>query len=488
MHPVENKTLKIIRQEKLLKSGERVLVGVSAGSDSMALLHVLSRLAPLLNNTVAALYVNHGLRPSEADDENLLVKTEAQHLGIDFFSENVDVKMLAGEEKISIEHAARLLRYEILEKTASAWGAAKIAVAHTADDQAEEILLRLIRGTGRKGLAGMKLCRDGKIIRPFLGIPKSDLLAYLDKYSIPFLYDSSNSDTIFLRNRVRNELLPYLASHYNTDIRKTLLRTANILQDEEEYLEISAAAAFEETVSIITETCPPLAPSGAHPAESCRQLLLNRDLFGKLPRALQRRLLEKCCWRMDCEPSARKIESLLQLTLQATHGTEIHLANGLRAVIDNEQLCFSYPSGRGPFRGHLASSPLPPFPVTFIHGPGIHPFHGLKKRLLVELVDEIPSSAEISTTGEFLNSSLFSFPLILRGSRPKDRFHPLGAPGTKKVNDFLRDRKIARHARMQIPVLCTDVGIIAIPGLRIDHRYRVTETTTNIVRIRWEDL
>ncbi|MDX1775594.1 MAG: tRNA lysidine(34) synthetase TilS, partial [Desulfobulbales bacterium] len=225
MHPLEKKTLKTIQQEGLLQAGEKIIVGVSAGPDSMALLHVLARLAPALDITLAAVYVNHGLRPHEAQKEKTLVESAANSLDVAFYAGSVDVRGFADREKLSLEHAARLLRYNFLEKTAREFRAHKIGVAHTADDQAEEILLRLIRGTARKGLSGMKTLRAGRIIRPFLKIGKTDLLAYLDTYTIPFMQDSSNLQHRYLRNRIRGELLPHLEERYNPDIRQTLLRT-----------------------------------------------------------------------------------------------------------------------------------------------------------------------------------------------------------------------------------------------------------------------
>ena len=488
MHPLEKETLKLIRREQLLKTGERVLVGVSAGPDSMALMHVLASLAPILDITLAALYVNHGLRPAEAEKEYTLVEAEARSLGINFFFGCADVKQLAREKKLSIEHAARILRYEFLEKTAREWGAVKIAVAHTADDQAEEVLLRLIRGTGRKGLAGMKTFRDGLIIRPFLAIAKSDLLEYMKIYDIPFLLDSSNTEAAYLRNRIRNDLMPYLASHYNPDIRQTLLRTANILQDEEELLESITEDAFLDSVCTVPETSASGMTGEKSLADAEQQdLMVKLEKFSSQPRAIQRRLLEKCCWQMNCKPSSRQIESILHLALQKNPGAELHLANGLRATIDDMRLFFSYPLGHGPFRGSLTPSKGFPLPEISIPGPGSYDFPALKKRLSLEVVDG-SSTAAVFQDDDYLDASLFSFPLTLRGPGPGDRFYPLGAPGSKKLSDFLSDRKIALHARKQTPVLCSDDLIIALPGLRIDQRFRVTEQTTRMLRVVWEDM
>ena len=491
MHPLEKKTLRAVQQDDLLQTGEKVIIGVSGGPDSMALLHVLARLAPVLDIIPAAVYVNHGLRPAEAARENKLVEAEAAHLGLDFFSGAVDVKGLAARRKISIEHAARLLRYSFLEKTARAYGARKIGLAHTADDQAEEVLLRLVRGTGRKGLAGMKSLRAGRFIRPFLRFPKSCLLAYLDDHSIPFQIDSSNTQDLYLRNRIRNDLLPYLAARYNPDIRQTLIRTAAILQDEEELLEGLTAAAFAETVLVCEDTlAEEHEESGPLGAESCPQALqLNVELFDRQPRGIQRRLLELCCWRMACQPRSRQIEQLLQLARPESAAGSLHLADGLRVTKTREQLRFAYPIGRGPVRGGLSNEARIAIPETSIPAPGIYEFPALKKRLVVETsVDLTAGLLDMLPRGEYLDGALFSFPVTLRGPKTGDRFHPLGAPGSKKVHDFLSDQKVEKHLRSLVPVLCADETILALPGLRIDQRFRITEKTIQAVRVSWEEM
>ncbi len=490
MHPLEKETLKLVHQEHLLQAGEKVLIGVSGGPDSVALLHVLARLTPSLDITLAAVYVNHGLRPDETQKENNLVKAAANNLGVDFFTGNVNVKELTAKQKISIEHGARLLRYDFFEKTAKEWGATKIAVAHTADDQAEEILLRLLKGTARKGLSGMKTLRDNKIIRPFLRFPKFRLLEYLEKQSIQFLLDSSNTENLYLRNRIRDDLLPYLANHYNPDIRQTLLRTANILQDEEELLEKITETVFDETVTTIPETLEQVKVSNSQPGESCAQeLSLNLECFNREPRAIQRRLLEKCCWMIGCEPRSRQIEHLLQLAIKSTPGNSLHLSDGLRVTRNSEQLRFTYPQGRGSLRGDLSFSNGVEFPETSIPEPGIFEFSQLGKKLVMEYLNEATTiSREIFPSGEYLDSSLFSFPLTLRGPKPGDRFHPLGAPGSKKIKAFLSDQKVDQHTRELVPVLCADESILALPGLRIDHRFRITDKTSHMIKVSWEDL
>ena len=489
MQPLEKEILQLIRQEQLINSGERVLIGVSGGPDSMTLLHVLAQLASILDITLAVAYVNHGLRPDEAEAEKNLVEAATENLGINFSSGAVDVLNFSREQKISVEHAARLLRYDFFEITAAEWGATKIAVAHTADDQAEEILIRLIRGTARKGLSGMKTLRDGRIVRPLLRTPKSRLLAYLEQNSVQFLLDSSNTENAYLRNRIRNELLPYLTEDYNPDIRQTLLRTANILQDEEELLENITESAFKKTVSINPMPLEKTRSDIPQPNESNNQeLFLTLERINREPRAIQRRLLEKCCWEMGCEARSRQIEHLLEFALKIANEGTLHLSNGLRVIKDKDRLCFAYPRGRGSFRGNISDETETEFPETSINAPGVYEFPQLGKILVVEYYNKtVTDSKEFFSPEENLDSSLFSFPLTLRGPMPGDRFHPLGAPGSKKVSDFLSDQKVERYARGQVPVLCADETIIALPGLRIDNRYKVTKKTTRIVRVCWED-
>jgi tRNA(Ile)-lysidine synthase len=489
MHPLEKETLKILQQEQLVKAGDSVVVAVSAGPDSMALLHVLARLAADLNITLTAVYVNHGLRPDETLQEEELVKEITAGLGVDCRIGSVNVKDTAFGRKLSIEHAARILRYELLEDIASEVQAQKIGVAHTADDQAEEILLRILRGTARKGMSGMQSMRDNRIIRPFLTIPKFRLLDYLDRYSIPYLEDSSNQENIYLRNRIRNDLLPYLAENYNPNIHQNLLRMANVLQDEEKLLEKLTDAAWEK----IIESLPAEgAVDGTGLLKDLQQgkLLITLQPFNQEPRAIQRRILEKCCWQMDCKPSASQVEQLLGLAKQTGSGNSLHLSEGLRVQTSTEQMIFSYPQGRTSARGDLETPErdTDEFKVE-LPGPGTYEIAGLHKKLILQTIpgkgftNESPFPA-----GEYLDSSLFAFPLTLRFPKPGDRFHPLGAPGSKKVFDFLSEQKIARLKRVRIPILLADDVILALPGLRINHRYRITDKTSQILQITLEDI
>jgi len=342
MHPLEKKILSLVKKDSLIISGEKVVVGVSGGPDSMALLHVLANLRSHLNTDLIAVYVDHGLRPDETPFEKELVFKYAQILSIPFRTTELDARTHARHKKISVEHSARDLRYAFLSQVAGQEGASKIAVAHTADDQAEEIILRLIRGTGRTGLSGMKIIRDGLIIRPFLETSKKNVLTYLDKKNISFCEDSSNLDTLYLRNRIRLELMSFLSS-FNPNISEVLRQTAKVLQDEEIILDELTQNAW---VSISTVHQPET--NGEFPAVS-----ISLNGFLDCARGIQRRVIEKVFIELGSQPQFKKIENILSVAEAGETGKQLHFTKGFRMKKEKGRLLFSYPQGFTNSRGNL---------------------------------------------------------------------------------------------------------------------------------------
>lgn len=475
MHPLEKKITKTVLASGMLKQRETAVVGVSGGPDSMALLHLLASLAGGQEISLVAVYVDHGLRPHESGQEAELVKEQADFLKIPCRIGMVAVQEYARAHRLSVEHAARILRYGFLERVADECRAPRVAVAHTADDQAEEVLLRLLRGTGRKGLAGMSGIVAGKLIRPLLAISKDELLAYLQDRRIPYLLDSSNLSSVYLRNRVRLQLLPHLEEQYNPQVKETLRHTAAILQDEEEILEQLAQAACQRT---IVET--------ADGSRAGKVLTLLLHEFSREPRGLQRRILEALCWRLDSAPSFRIIESLLALAFHGAVGRRLHLANGLRVSRQDGQLIFSYPQGKVAKRGDLVEAAR--FEVV-IDGPGSYPIPAMGRKLIVSISAGVPPRKVLQAEdADYLDRHTVVFPMVARSVYPGDRFHPLGAPGSKKVKDFLSEQKIPAGLRWQVPVLEDDRGIAALLGLRVDETRKVRGQTQQAIAFRLEPL
>ena len=342
LHPLEYRINQTLVQQDLCNPGQRWLVAVSAGADSMALLHILAALAPMHHWSLVAAYIDHGLRPDETPAEWACVHEAAGRLGVAADRRAVPVRQEARRRKQSLEHAARELRYQALEELADCWQTKVLAVAHTADDQVEELLLRLLRGGGRKALSGMAL-RSGTLLRPLLGVSKQELLVYLAEKQIVFCHDSSNDDRQFLRNRIRLELLPLLEAEYDPGIRQALLKTADTLQQDEDLLETLLHQHLAEVVELDAGDVD--TPPSAH---------LHRHSFAALHAALQRRLIEYLLWQLGSSARYQQILSLCHLALHGHGGQELHLSRGLRVMVVPQRLHFSYPRGQGPWRGRLA--------------------------------------------------------------------------------------------------------------------------------------
>ncbi len=468
MHPFERKVLTLCRDNGLFSQGDRLVIGVSGGPDSMALLHVLTRLASDLGISMIVAHVDHGLRPLAAKEEENLVQRAAASLGLECQVGHLEVAAHAKGHGSSIEEAARDLRYEFFEAIAKDHDANKIAVAHTADDQAEEVLLRLVRGAGRKGLAGMTLLREGRVVRPFLTTEKAEVLSYLQERKIAFVHDSSNTDRRYLRNKIRLDLLPYLAQ-YNSNIKQTLRQTASILRDEDafldDYVEHDYALLVHEGVA---------AAGGPTASLTCAQ-------FNQRPLAIRRRLLEKMLIRLGLKPGYRQIDGLISLATAKGKG-QLHLKNGLRALTEFGEMRLFYPCGREARRGNLVEDTRP-FNLV-VPQPGQYLIPEIGKEIIVEIIAAVPSPEELKHENTvFFDAEVVVFPLLIRNRRPGDRFHPMHSKGRKNVADFLTDLKVPEAQRNKLPIVLSSNRIVAVLGGRCDQVAKVTRSTVSVLKV-----
>ena len=341
MPSLHNKFLKMITGTCQVKRGDSLVIAVSGGPDSMALLHLLAEVQEQLHLALTVVWVDHGLRPLETPQEKIVIADATEKLGILFIAQQVNVVGFAAEQHLSTEHAARELRYRALREVAHDVQAKYIAVAHTADDQSEEILLRLLRGSGRKGLSGMSVCNKN-ILRPLLHINKDELLSWLKENKIKYCLDSSNDDPKFLRNRVRHQLLPFLEQHFNAGIRKSLRKTGDSLAEDEKLLAELTAAASKE---VIRER-----KGGKGDITGLRIL---RTPFCRLHSALQRRVVEQLLWQIGSKAGYNHILLILEAAANGRNNSELHLSRGLRVGIFCDYLEFSFPVGQVPWRGSL---------------------------------------------------------------------------------------------------------------------------------------
>jgi len=475
--PIVARVEAVIHDNRLIQTDDRIIVAVSGGSDSLALLYLLRAIE--IPVQLLAVYIDHGLRPQETPYEQEIIRKCCQELGVPYLTASVDVHRLIASEKHSPEEAARILRYDALEKLRREYDARVIATGHTADDQVEEFFLRLIRGSSRRGLSGMAVRRD-RLIRPLLHETKHALADYLTSQNVGWCLDSSNLERHFLRNRVRLDLLPLLENEFNPAIRRTVLRSMNLLAEEESYLESRTEEAFARCVEL----------SGRlRDAGNRLQAVVKADLFGGLHLAIRRRILEKCFWHMGIRPTYGQIDTLTLLMENGKIGREIHLDDGVRAELHASRLLFCRPLENGRIRG---SRPGLPGIDLIIAEPGRYPVKGYNREFVIEEADMgMIATAAKGGSRLFVDRARISFPLVLRSTLPGETFHPFNSPGRKKISRYFNDRKIPAGERIAWPVLLTGNGdgdgykTIALPGLQIDHEFRVTDTTAAILAIGW---
>jgi tRNA(Ile)-lysidine synthase len=461
----------VIHCQNLMGENDRVIVAVSGGADSLALLHILEEIDLPLQ--LVAVYIDHGLRPQETGDEKKIIENCCVARQIPFESRPVDVHRLIAREKLSPEEAARILRYSALEKVRQEYSAKLIAVGHTADDQVEEFFIRLIRGSGSKGLSGMR-AKNNNIVRPLLFATKTELVDYLSSRGVPWCQDSSNFDRQFLRNRVRLDLLPLLEKKFNANLRKTLLQNMDILAEEDQYLDAQTMDAYWRCVKISYSA----ASDRKHP-----QLTINNEKITSLHPAIKRRVIEKSCRDMDIRPTYERICTLIEYIEHGRNGSELHLENGVRAEKSADSVLFSRPLPKGQPRG--SRRPAPSI-RQLIPGTGTYQISGTNKELVLE---QIPITAgEKKEQGELhIDLSRISFPLLLRSFLPGEKFHPCGGPGRKKISRYFNEQKIPEKERPAWPILFCKEKVVALVGLQLDHNCRISGNTREILAIHWRD-
>ena len=458
----EHKLLKHVRQLGLLFPGDRVVVAVSGGPDSVALLQMMSAWRKHMDLTLAVAHVEHGLREEESLEDATFVEQLAGQLGLPFFLKRLDLKTSLRKRKgESVQAVARERRYAQLQAVAREWGGTKVAVGHTRDDQAETVLLSMLRGAGLAGLSGMPAQREPCVIRPFLQVSRSEILQYLDEKRCEFRVDSTNDSPKYTRNRLRRELIPLLKT-FNPNVVSVLSRQAVILREEHEYLDEAAKAALASVEVSRTKD----------------RVVWSRSRLLTFPVSIQRRMLLLTAGTLWGKPSPlgfETVETLLQHVVHGTSGSSGCFA-GLEAVREYDRVTF-VKTGRNSRLQHGWSC-VWPFPGS-IHWP----VTGQMIEGKIMATTTIPS--RLNDTVAYLDADRFSHELVVRSWKPGDYFFPYGMGGRrKKLQDFFSDAKVHQTERSTVPLVVAPEGILCVGGYRSDHRFRVTEETSHVAVVR----
>ncbi len=460
----EHKLLKDVRQRGLLSPGDRVVVAVSGGADSTALLQVLSSWRKHMDLTLAVVYVEHGLRGEESLEDATFVEQLARQLALPFFLRRIDLKSHPDKRKgESVQAVARERRYAALQAVAREWEGTRIAVGHTQDDQAETVLLSMLRGAGLAGLSGMPAQREPCVIRPFLQVSRSEILQYLDEKCCGFRVDSTNESTKYTRNRLRRELIPMLKT-FNPNLVSVLSRQAAILRAEHQYLDEVAKSSLE-SVEI---------------ARSKDRVVWSRSRFLHVPVSIQRRIILLTVEALCGKPSPlgfETVETLLQHAVHGTSGSSGRFA-GVAVVREYDRVTFAkIPAGR---HGRVQRE----WSCVWLFPGSIHwPVTGQTIEGKIKATKTIPSRRNDSVA--YLDADRFSHELVVRSWKPGDYFFPYGMGGRrKKLQDFFSDAKIHQAERSAVPLVVAPEGILWVGGYRSDHRFRVTEETRRVAVVR----
>ncbi len=468
---LEQRVLKYIQANRLVLPGQKVLLAVSGGADSVCLLHALCGLQAELEIALHIAHLNHQLRGEESEADADYVADLARKLKIPATIEKRDVTGYQAEHRLSLEEAAREVRYSFLAQTAQTVGAERVATGHTLNDQVETILLHIIRGTGTRGLRGLQACQalqfSGNrltVVRPLLEIRREETEEYCSRLHLKPRQDTSNLSLSLTRNRVRRELLPRLLS-YNPGIFESLLRLGRISHDELDFLEKESEKAWKKIVR-----------------KQGNSFIFEKREFKPLAPALQRQLLRRAIEGLlgtlkDVE--TRHVEGILG-ALKKPAGRRIALPEGLVFSIEYERYLLGFHPGE--------LIPLPELEGAFdISIPGITRIPGWDIEASViprEKMNELTGTEQPGIYSACFDSDRVGGEVKVRARERGDRFQPQGMAEEKKVGEFMLDARIPRLWRKRIPIVYTPQQIIWLAGWRIDERVKVTENTREVLCLK----
>lgn len=450
------KVKKFIENNRLLSKGDKIVLGVSGGPDSLCLLHILYSLKEDYNLTLIVAHVNHNLR-EEAKFEADFVRDFTNRLKIEFYLADVDIEKLSKEKKKSCEEVAREYRYNFFNEVAKKVSANKIAVAHNLNDNAETILMHIIRGSGIEGIKGISAINNN-IIRPLLNTKRVEIEEYCKENNLTPMIDKTNFESIYTRNKVRNKILP-MFEEVNPDILNTLTRLGNILIEEDEFISEYADKIYND---IKIEK---------------KDVKLNKIKFVNLPKGLQRRVLRKaiCEFRGNLvDVSYKTLENTISTIMTSKNGNMIKVINNVKIFVNYDVLEFFERNEKN---------------INFEYELNI-PGKTYIEELDIFVDAEIKNASEVDNIIKEPNKKIFDIEktgkkLYVRNRRIGDSFLPNGLNGSKKIKDFFSDLKIPTRERDKIPLLANDKDIIWVMGFRTSKKFLKDKKTKEVIILNY---
>ena len=445
----------------MFDNGDKVIVAVSGGPDSTCLLYILNGLKEELGITIVGAHLNHCLRAVEADKDEEYARKTCKNLNIDFYSRKVDVHRISEEKNISCEMAGREIRYQFFQDLMTDLNANKIALAHNANDQAETILMRIMRGTGIEGMVGIKPVRDKIYVRPILHLSRTEIEKYCELNNIIPRIDKSNLEKIYARNKVRLDLIPYMKENFNPDIINTLNRLSDILKVDNDYLENISSEKYKKHC-VIDE----------------QMVIIGKSAFLEhlsiISRIIRSALLQVNHNLYNFEKI--HISNIIELQKHNT-GKNIMLPHNI--IVEN---CYGNIHIRMNTKANEINENQYPLIVN-----EENTINSLNKVVKIEVIPRLQFK-EIKGNDYivYFDYDKTEAPITFRYRKHGDRFIPLGMKGSRKIKDFFMDLKIPKDKRDEIPLICFGEDIGWVVGYRISERFKVSKDTKNILQIRIE--
>nr|WP_207738500.1 tRNA lysidine(34) synthetase TilS [Clostridium sp. D46t1_190503_E9] len=458
---VINKVKDFIIKNDLIQDGDRVLVALSGGPDSVCLLHILYKLRNSLNIDIGAAHVNHMLRGQDAFNDEEYAKKICEEFNIDFYSKRINIDEIAKEKSISHEMAGREERYNFFDFIKNTHNYSKIAVAHNSNDQAETVIMNMMRGAGIEGLCGIRSKRKGGIIRPILCLSRDEIENYCEDNNLNPRIDKTNLENIYSRNKVRLDILPYMKDNFNKDIIETLNRMTNLLQIDNDFIEKQCNNSYKKYCN-----------------NKNNHIVISKEAF-LLDKAIITRIIKKAFVEFTGKYNNFEMKHIYEVIELAKNSTnkKNDLPNGIVAenvygdiYLKNK----SYDKKEYEEKEVLIGKDQLNKYTSEFNKYNID-FKVIKDKNNIEFSNNVLI--------KYFDYDKIKEKLIVRERKNGDKIIPLGMKGSKKLKDVFIDLKVPFEERDEIPILCFDNEIAWIVGYKVSDKFKITKETKNIIKI-----
>ena len=455
------KVINTIEKNLMFHKGDIVIVAVSGGPDSICLLHLLNDLSKELDLKLIVAHVNHCLRGQEADKDQEFVHNFCEDFKIECYSKRIDINKIAKVDNISSETAGRNARYEYFNELKNKLKANKIALAHNANDQAETVLMRIIRGTGLEGLGGIKPVRDGIFVRPLINITRNQIEEYCTNNNINPRIDKTNLESIYTRNKIRLELIPYIEKNFNSDIINGLIRLGDIAKRDNDFIEKQVDFSYKRYCN-----------------RKQGKVIIKSEAFNE-DEAILSRLIRRTFQQINGNLynfEKVHIYDIINIQKQGT-GKEVTLPGGINAINDYGDIIITKEDKFLELEKY----------EFCLHINEENRIQYIGKNITLKLLE---NEKKINFMNK-PNIRNFDFDkirgnIVIRNKRDGDKFVPFGMKGTKKLKDLFIDLKVKKRERSSIPLICFGEDIAWIVGYRVSEKFKITEDTKSILQIKLE--